>query len=72
MTNEQKLNYWNTRYNEINEKQTLLREKNAEYNNELQIIFLLSLEFYPDPIGESGHGNFITRYTGFKFNIKKI
>ena len=27
MTNEQKLNYWNIRYNEINEKQTLLREK---------------------------------------------
>jgi len=35
MTNEQKLNYWDIRYNEINEKQTLLREKNAEYNNEL-------------------------------------
>jgi len=31
MTNEQKLNYWDIRYNEINEKQTLLREKKDKY-----------------------------------------
>ena len=31
MTNEQKLNYWNIRYNEINEKQTMLREKKDKY-----------------------------------------
>ena len=32
MTDEQKLNYWNIRYNEINEKQIMFHEKKAEYN----------------------------------------
>ena len=33
LTNDEKLIYWKKRYDEINQKQMLLREKISEYNS---------------------------------------